>query len=427
MKNRVIKVEQLARVEGEGGIFIKISDGKVTETKVKIFEPPRFFEAFLRGRDFTEVPDITARICGICPVAYQMSSVTALEDAIGVTVDGTLADLRRLLYCGEWIESHVLHVYLLHAPDFLGYEDALQLAKDMPEVVVDALKLKKIGNDIVALLGGREIHPINVRVGGFYRVPATKELQTLLAPLEWALEKAVATAKLAMSLTFPPFEQDYECVSLSSPTEYPFIGGRIRSTGGLDLAIREYEFHFEERHIPHSNALHSVLKGVGSYLVGPIPRFNLNYDRLTPIAKKTAKELHLEPPVKNPFKSIVVRAIETIFAIEEAIRIIRGYTPPPAPMIDIAPRSGIGFGASEAPRGMLYHRYRVADDGQILDAKIVPPTSQNLGMIEQDLRRFVTENIEMERAELTWKAEQAVRNYDPCISCATHFVTIVDE
>jgi coenzyme F420-reducing hydrogenase alpha subunit len=427
MKNRVIKVDTLARVEGEGGIFIKIADGKVGETKVKIYEPPRFFEAFLRGRDFTEAPDITARICGICPVAYQMSSVTAMEDAMGVKVEGALADLRRLLYCGEWIESHVLHVYLLHAPDFLGYEDALQLAKVMPEVVTDALKLKKIGNDIVALLGGREIHPINVRVGGFYRVPTKRELQTLLEPLEWALEKAVATAKLAMTLTFPDFEQKYECVSLSSPNEYPFIGGRIRTSSGLDLAIKEYEFHFEERHIGHSNALHSVMKGVGHYLVGPIARYNLCYDTLTPLAKKTAEELNLKPPVTNPFKSIVVRAIETIFAIEEALRLIRAYTPPQAPSIDITPRAGIGFGASEAPRGMLYHRYRVGDDGEILDAKIVPPTSQNLGMMEDDLRKFVTENVALDRAELTWKAEQAVRNYDPCISCATHFVTIVDE
>jgi sulfhydrogenase subunit alpha len=427
MKNRVIKVEQLARVEGEGGIFIKIADGKVAEAKLKIFEPPRFFEAFLRGRDFSEAPDITARICGICPIAYQMSSVHAMEDALGITVEGQLRQLRRLIYCGEWIESHVLHIYMLHAPDFLGYEDSLELAKDKPELVSMALKMKKIGNDLVALLGGREIHPINVRVGGFYRVPSKNELTPLLEHLEWGLEKAVETARLTATLEFPAFEGDYNFVALRHPDEYPFNGGRIVSSAGLDIAIREYEFNFEERHIPHANALHSVQKGIGPYMVGPLARFNLNHDQLTPLAGKTAQEIGLTPPVRNPFKSIMVRAIETIFAYEEAIRIINQYTPPDRPAVEVWPQAGIGFGASEAPRGMLYHRYRINDDGTILDAKIVPPTSQNQATIEQDLRRFATDHMALDRPQLTWKLEQAVRNYDPCISCATHYVTIIDE
>jgi sulfhydrogenase subunit alpha len=427
MKNRVIKVEQLARVEGEGGIFIKIADGKVAEAKLKIFEPPRFFEAFLRGRDFTEAPDITARICGICPIAYQMSSVHAMEDALGITVEGQLRQLRRLIYCGEWIESHVLHIYMLHAPDFLGYEDSLELAKDKPELVSMALKMKKIGNDLVALLGGREIHPINVRVGGFYRVPSKSELTPLLEHLEWGLEKAVETARLTATLEFPAFEEDYNFVALRHPDEYPFNGGRIVSSAGLDIAIREYEFNFEERHIPHANALHSVQKGIGPYMVGPLARYNLNHDQLTPLARKTAQEIGLTPPVRNPFKSIMVRAIETIFAYEEAIRIINQYTPPDRPAVEVWPQAGIGFGASEAPRGMLYHRYRISDDGTILDAKIVPPTSQNQATIEQDLRRFAADHMALDRPQLTWKLEQAVRNYDPCISCATHYVTIVDE
>jgi coenzyme F420-reducing hydrogenase alpha subunit len=427
MKNRVIKVEQLARVEGEGGIFVKIADGKVAEAKLKIFEPPRFFEAFLRGRDFSEAPDITARICGICPIAYQMSSVHAMEDALGITVEGQLRQLRRLIYCGEWIESHVLHIFMLHAPDFLGYEDSLELAKDKPELVSMALKMKKIGNDLVALLGGREIHPINVRVGGFYRVPSKSELTPLLEHLEWGLEKSLETARLTATLEFPSFEEDYNFVALRHPDEYPFNGGRIVSSAGLDIAIREYEFNFEERHIPHANALHSVQKGIGPYMVGPLARFNLNHDRLTPLARKTAQEIGLTPPVRNPFKSIMVRAIETIFAYEEAIRIINQYTPPDRPALEVWPQAGIGFGASEAPRGMLYHRYRISDDGTILDAKIVPPTSQNQATIEGDLRRFATEYINLDRPQLTWKLEQAVRNYDPCISCATHYVTIIDE
>ncbi len=424
MKNRVIKVDQLARVEGEGSVFVKITDGKVSDVKLKIFEPPRFFEAFLRGRDYSEAPDITARICGICPVAYQMSAVTAMEDAFGIAVTGQLHELRKLLYYGEWIESHVLHIYMLHAPDFLGYEDALLLANDKPDVVKKALALKKIGNDVMILLGGREIHPINVKVGGFYKLPSRGDLRAMLDRLKWGLEGAIETAHLVKTFEFPEFEVDYAFVSLRSPDTYPLIGGRFVTSSGLDISIKEYEFHFEERHIQHSNALHSIEKGVGAYTVGPLARYNLNFESLSPTAKQVANDIGILPPVRNPFKSIIVRSIETIHAFEEAIRIIQSYEPPESAAIAVTPRSGIGFGASEAPRGTLYHRYRVSDDGTILDAKIVPPTAQNQPTIENDLRMFVSANIDLPREELTWKTEQAVRNYDPCISCATHFVRI---
>jgi coenzyme F420-reducing hydrogenase alpha subunit len=424
MKNRVIKVDQLARVEGEGAVFVKIADGHVADVKLKIYEPPRFFEAFLRGRDFSEAPDITARICGICPVAYQMSAVHAMEHAFGVTVDGQLRELRRLLYCGEWIESHVLHIAMLHAPDFLGYEDALLLAKDKPDLVRKALQMKKIGNDIVRLLGGREIHPINVKVGGFYRVPTKAALKAMVDSLKWGRDAAVETAKLVATFEFPDFQVDYEFVSLSAADEYPLNEGRIRSSSGLDIAVREYEFHFEERHVQHSNALHSTQRGKGSYMVGPLARFNLNYDKLSALARATAEEVGVKPPVQNPFKSIVVRAIETVYAYDEAIRIIEQYEPPERPAVEVPVRAGIGFAATEAPRGLLYHRYKIGDDGLILDAKIVPPTAQNLPTIENDLRLFVAAHVDLPREELTWKTEQAVRNYDPCISCATHFVKL---
>ncbi len=424
MNRRVIKVDQLARVEGEGSLYVKVNDGQVADVKLRIFEPPRFFEAFLRGRKFSEAPDITARICGICPVAYQMSSVQAMEDALGVTVDGQLAALRRLLYCGEWIESHVLHIYMLHAPDFLGYEDALMLARDMPDVVNRALAMKKIGNDIVALLGGREIHPINVRVGGWYRLPRIDELTTLVDRLRWGLDQAIATVKLVAGFEFPDFDVEYEFVALRHPDEYPMIGGKIVSSSGLDISIREYEFHFEERHLAHSNALHGYERGHGRYAVGPLARFNLNFDRLSPLARQVAADVNLRPVVRNPFKSIIVRAVETVYAYEEAIRIITEYEPPQKASIDIEPRAGVGCGASEAPRGMLYHRYRLADDGLIRDAKIVPPTAQNQPTIEEDVRLFVTKFMDLPREQLTWKCEQTVRNYDPCISCATHFVRL---
>jgi coenzyme F420-reducing hydrogenase alpha subunit len=424
MKTQVIKVDQLARVEGEGSLIVTMKDGNVADVKLRIFEPPRFFEAFLRGRLFTEPPDITARICGICPVAYQISSVNAIEDLCGVQVGGQLRQLRRLLYCGEWIESHVLHVFMLHAPDFLGYEDSLLLAKDQPALVENALRMKKAGNDIVRLLGGREIHPVNVRVGGWYKVPRKTELHTLLDPLKWARDTAIRSVGVIAGLEYPDLEPQREYVALSHPDEYAIHEGNIVSSAGLNIPVKEYEFHFEERHVAHSNALHSQEKGVGSYVVGPLARFNLSYDRLPEVAKQAARDAHIQPPVHNPFKSIAVRAVETVFAFDEAIRIIEQYEQPDKPALDVQPRPGIGFGASEAPRGLLYHRYRLNDEGLIRDAKIVPPTAQNLPTMEDDVRLFVTKHKDLPKDALTWKCEQTIRNYDPCISCATHFLRL---
>jgi sulfhydrogenase subunit alpha len=422
--SKTIRVDYLARVEGEGALYVKIKENKVIDVKLKIFEPPRFFEAFLRGRSFTEAPDITARICGICPIAYQMSSCHAMEDACGVKVDGQLRALRRLIYCGEWIESHVLHVAMLHAPDFLGYESAIHMAKDHPDLVQKALKLKKIGNELVTFLGGREIHPINVRVGGFYKVPTKSELQRLAEDLKWARDAAYDLVRWTGTLEFSDFEQDYEFVALRHPDEYPFNEGRLVSTKGLDIAIREYEEHFVEEHVEHSNALHSVIKGRGNYFVGPLARYNINFDKLPRSVQKAAKDAGLGPVCKNPFKSIIVRSIETLYACEEALRIISEYEMPERPYVEVQPRAGVGCGCTEAPRGILYHRYRIDDTGTILDAKIVPPTSQNQKTIESDLWHFVPKNINLSKEQLTWKCEQAIRNYDPCISCATHFLKV---
>lgn len=424
MKSKSIKVNYLARVEGEGGLYIKTKGDKVIDSKLNIFEPPRFFEAFLRGRHFTEAPDITARICGICPIAYQMSSVHAMEMLCGVKIDGQLRALRRLIYCGEWIESHVLHIYLLHAPDFLGLDDAIQIAKKNPEVVKKALRLKKCGNDIVNLIGGREIHPINVRVGGFYKIPTKNQLNTLVEPLKWALDAAIETTEFVAKLPFPDFEQDYHFVALRHPDEYPFNEGRIASNKGIDIDITQYEEHFIEDHVAHANALHSTTKDGENYLTGPLARYNLNYDRLPDIAKQAANAVKLSHNCFNPFKSIIVRSIETVFACAEALRIISEYEEPEAAAVEAIPKAGVGYGCTEAPRGILFHRYRVDNNGIIQDAKIVPPTSQNQKTIESDLRHFVEKNINMPIDKLTWQCEQAVRNYDPCISCATHFLKL---
>ncbi len=424
MSSRTINVDYLARVEGEGGLTVRMKDGAVTDVAFNIFEPPRFFEAFLRGRDYTEAPDITARICGICPIAYQMSSCHAMERALGVTVDGQLRALRRLIYCGEWIESHALHVFMLHAPDFLGYQDAIQMAKHHPKEVETGLRLKKIGNNLMTLLGGREIHPINVRVGGFYKVPEKKELLEIVEDLTWAREAALETVKLLTTFTYPDLEMDYEFVAMRHPDEYPFNEGRLISNKGIDIDIAEFDDHFLEEHVQHSTSLHARIRRRGAYHVGPLARYSLNFDKLPEVAQNAAREAGLEETCCNPFKSIIVRAVETVYACDEALRLIDQYEKPKKPSVEITPRAGIGYGCSEAPRGICWHRYELDENGTILDARIVPPTSQNQAQIEKDLRSFVEKNIDLPRDQLQWQCEQAVRNYDPCISCSCHFLKL---
>ncbi len=421
---RTIVTEYLARVEGEGGMRVRIDGDRVADVQLQIYEPPRFFEAFLRGRTFTEAPDITARICGICPVAYQMSSAQAMERICGVEVGGQLRALRRLLYCGEWIESHALHVYMLHAPDFLGYESAIAIARDHPEIVAKALELKKIGNRVMTVVGGREVHPINVRVGGWYRTPRKRELLELVEPLERARELSLDTVRFAAGLTFPDYERDYELVALREPGEYPIDRGRIVSTTGLDIDVSEYEQHFVEEHVSWSNALHSRRVDGGSYLCGPLARFALAYDELGPTARQAAAEAGLTPAERNPFRSIVVRAVELVEACDEALRLIAEYEEPDAPAVEVEPRAGVGHGCTEAPRGILWHGYELDDEGTIVSAKIVPPTAQNQRAIEEDLRGVVERSLGVPDDELALLCEQTIRNYDPCISCATHFLKL---
>jgi sulfhydrogenase subunit alpha len=423
-RSKTIRVDTLARVEGEGSLYIKLEGERVADVKLKIYEPPRMFEAFLRDRHFSEAPDITARICGICPIAYQMSAVHAMERALGISIDPAVRLLRRLFYCGEWIESHTLHLYMLHAPDFLGYADVIGMARDHREVVEKALRLKKIGNRIVQLLGGREIHPISAAVGGFHRVPTKHQLRELVPDLEWAFAASRDTVQWTSTLEFPNFEQDYEFVALRHPDEYPFNEGRLVSNRGLDIDAAEYEDHFQELHVKHSNALHSVIRGRGSYLVGPLARFNLNYDKLPATAQEAAAKAGLQPPVRNPFRSIIVRAVELVFACAEALRVIKEYEPPAEPRVEAPNRAGTGQAISEAPRGILYHHYALDENGLITSAKIIPPTSQNQRRIEDDLREYASHLAAWPVEEATWKCEQAIRNYDPCISCATHFLKL---
>ena len=421
---RRFAVDTLARVEGEGSMYLTIDDGKITDLRFKIFEPPRFFEAFLQGRGHHEAIDITARICGICPVAYQTSAANAMESILGIELDEQLRRLRRLLYLGEWIESHGLHIYLLHAPDFLGYQDGIAMAADHPEKVTEGLRLKQIGNELMTLVGGREIHPINVRVGGVYKAPTKAQLRAKQDDLEWALAASERTLDWVKGFTIPEFEQDYELVCLTDPDEYAIIGGRIISNRGIDIAVEEWGEVFEEQHIEWSNALHAVVKERGNYFVGPMARLALNYEQLHPRAQAAAAKVGLADGTMNPFASILVRAVELIHACATALEEIDKYEEPPFAHHDVPIRAGVGHGASEAPRGILYHRYEIDDAGDIVSAKIVPPTSQNQGRIEEDLHAYVIEYLDLDDETLQWQLEQAIRNYDPCISCATHFLDL---
>lgn len=423
-RTRRIKVGALARVEGEGALEIRIRDGVITDLALRIYEPPRFFEAMLRGRMYAEAPDITSRICGICPIAYILSACQAMEDARGVRVEGTLRDLRRLVYCGEWIESHVLHAAMLHAPDFLGLTDAFQLAQSQPAVLKQALELKKLGNHLIEVIGGRAIHPVNLKVGGFYRAPSEAAVKALIDPLRRAIGTAIGLARVFASFDFPELEVDYTFVSLQHPEEYAIHEGRVVSNRGLDIPVQDYLQHFQEEHVQRSTALHGLTKDGEPYLLGPLARYSNNHAQLTPLARQTADEIGLGSQCHNPFKSILVRMVEVIVACEEALRLSESYVEPQESCAAFPIGEGVGHGATEAPRGICYHTYRIDDDGRIRDARIMPPTSQNQRQIEDDLRHVVEGNLHLTNDALQWRCEQAIRNHDPCISCATHFLEL---
>ncbi|MET8451836.1 nickel-dependent hydrogenase large subunit [Streptomyces sp. NPDC005209] len=440
---RVLRLDALARVEGEAALHLRVQEETVTEARLRIYEPPRFFEAFLIGRAHTEPPDITARICGICPVAYQMSACQAIENACGVTVDGPLAELRRLLYCGEWIESHALHIYLLHAPDFLGRADAVELARDQRAVVERGLRIKQTGNAILEQLGGRPIHPVNVRVGGFYRTPTPEELRPLAERLRQARDDALETVRWVAAFDFPDAASDHDLLALRDPGRYAIDSGtptvitpHDRTPTPREFPVPDFEQHVHEEQVPHSTALTAALDG-RRYLTGPLARYAINGRWLHPVAAEAARGAGLGDPLAgdvcdNPFRSIVVRAVEVVQAVEEALRIIQEYEQPPRSALDVLPRKAVGAGATEAPRGLLYHRYALAEDGTLTAARIIPPTAQNQTAIEADVRWAVQARLNRvgpaaDDEELTRLCERAIRNHDPCISCAAHFLDLTVE
>jgi coenzyme F420-reducing hydrogenase alpha subunit len=418
-----VSAEGVARVEGEGSLRVVVHDGTVSEVSLDIFEPPRYFEAMLVGRHFSEAPDITARICGICPVAYQLTACAAMEDATGTVVSDRVQLLRRLLYCGEWIQSHALHVYLLHAPDFLNCQDAVELAEREPGVIERGLALKRTGNLVMEAVGGRAVHPVNVRVGGFYSAPESSAIAALAGPLERALDAALTTVKWVAGFDFPDVTSSYRFVALRQNGRYAIDGGRPVSSDGLDVTPQHFAELSVEEHVARSTALHARLDG-RSYLTGPLSRYALNAHLLSEVVRSAARDAGLGATCENPFQSIIVRALELVFACEEALRLVAEYEPPnPAADLVVA-RAGVGTGVTEAPRGLLLHQYEIDADGNIVRARIMPPTSQNQLTIEEDLRRVVEGGLELSDDDLRWRCEQAVRNHDPCISCAAHFLDV---
>jgi coenzyme F420-reducing hydrogenase alpha subunit len=425
--SRTVSAEGLARVEGEGSLRVVVRDGQVSDVALDIFEPPRFFEAMLVGRHFSEAPDITARICGICPVAYQLSACAAMEDACGVTVDERVQALRRLLYCGEWIQSHALHVYLLHAPDFLGCQDAVELAERDPRAIERGLELKRAGNVIMECVGGRAVHPVNVRVGGFYRAPERSAVAALADPLRRARDHALATVRWVAGFDIPDLQGTYRFIALRDGDRYAIDRGRPTSADGLEMSAADFADRAVEEHVARSTALQARLDGRDHYLTGPLARYAVSGATLPGLAREAARDAGLGEVCANPFQSIVVRAVELVFACDEALRLVEAYAPPDPPAAPVVPRAAVGTGVTEAPRGLLLHQYEIDEEGLIRRARIMPPTSQNQLTIEDDLRRVVESGLDLADEELQWRCEQAVRNHDPCISCAAHFLDVTVE
>ncbi|MEW6592252.1 MAG: Ni/Fe hydrogenase subunit alpha [Candidatus Hadarchaeota archaeon] len=416
MSSRIFGVNPLTRVEGEGRVRVKIEGGKI-ETEVNIFEPPRFFEAFLVGRSYKDVTDITARICGICPVAYQMSSSKAIENAFEVAVDEDIEKVRRLFYCGEWIQSHALHFFLLALPDFLGKKDVLGILKEHPDIVKIGLETKSTGDKIMALVGGRTTHPISACVGGFTGLPSASRLKAMLGPLKDA-EKNLQTVTdwVLDKVAMPELDYNVEISSLWDQAVYPMLAGDVMSNRGLHIKQADFSKNIEEFQVPHSTAYHARVKGRGTFLVGPLSRLKLNLDSLRPVPKRYAAAVD----EKNVFTQNIARLIETINAIEDAVEILEDYKEPSRTRVPVEPKASRGAWITEAPRGMLYHEYELDASGRIKQVRIIPPTAQNLANMEEVLTALVKDRMDSSDEELAKLSGMLIRSYDPCISCSAH-------
>lgn len=411
-------------MEGEGALEVRIRDQKIQSLQLRIYEPPRLFEKFLEGRSYTEVLDMVARICGICPVAYQMSATHAVEQCFDIKPGPWVQDMRRLFYCGEWLESHSLHIHFLAAPDFLGFKSAPAMAKIYPEVVHRGLRLQALGHELISLLGGRSVHPVGACIGGFYKAPNQTQIKNTLEHVKARINDCETLIEWVASLPLGDNTHEFTCVSLRHPDEYPMNEGSIVSDKGLNISIDCFDEYFKEFQVPYSNALHCLLQG-HPYLVGPLARVNINYDRLPARIIDMLDRIGVHFPSNNMVHSIIARAIEIYYCVLEAQRILESYIYPESSHPKIQPRPGIGYGCTEAPRGMLWHCFEMDEQGLVKSARIVPPTSQNQARIEEDLYISLQQfGLNKADDELRTFSEMIIRNYDPCISCSTHFLTM---
>lgn len=427
MAETSIHVPILARVEGEGALKLSITNGKITDLILKIYEPPRFFEQFLVGRHCTDTLDLVARICGICPVAYQMTAVRALESIMQFTPTSWIQTMRRLFYCGEWLESHSMHIHFLAAPDFLGYPSALAMAKDHPHLLQRGIRLQAFGNALIKLLGARSVHPVGACIGGFYRAPTLQQVAELLPHAQQALSDVVELVRWTASLSLPEQTQSFMSVAVDEISDYPMMGDQIVTSKGVKIMAQNLTDYVQEQQVLYSNALYSLWQGE-DYLVGPLARLNLHHTKLPSVILDLIAEIKFSLPSNNLFHSIIARAIECYYAVYTAHQILQNYSYPTASNLPVVAKQGIGYGVTEAPRGLLWHRYQLDTQGRISAANIIPPTSQNQARICTDLRTSLESyGLEQSIENLRHYSEMIIRNYDPCISCSTHFLQLAIE
>jgi sulfhydrogenase subunit alpha len=424
-KNLKVDVHHITRVEGHGNIVVDVKNGELKQCELQIVETPRFFEAMLRGRPYLESSHITSRICGICAVGHATASLRATEKALGVVPTPQTVMLRKLSFHGEILDSHILHAYMLVAPDCLGVGSVIPLAKSAPDVVLRALRMKKLSGDLCKAICGRHTHPIAMTVGGFTHYPTSDELYALRERLEAIRPDVDATVELFQTLELPSFERDTEYVALHDDDEYCFIDGVIASTDGGTWAIEDYRAVTNEMIVPHSSAKHTHNQR-DSYMVGALARFNVNYNQLNPKAKAAAIALGIKPKCTNPYMNTVAQVAEIVNSVEDSILLIdallaRGIEEEqPVPPVR---RSGEGVGACDVPRGALFHNY-VIEDGKVVGANCIIPTGQNLANIEADMHALVPTILDQTQKQVTQALEMLVRAYDPCISCSAHMLDI---
>ncbi|MGA7874833.1 MAG: Ni/Fe hydrogenase subunit alpha [Desulfoferrobacter sp.] len=426
-RNANINVHHMTRVEGHGDIVVEIREGKLERIRFAVVEAPRFFEAFLRGQGFDEVTHTASRICGICAVSHKCAALKATEAALGVEVSDQTQLLRRLAFHGEIISSHILHIYFLAAPDFLGIPSAFPLIESNRELVLQAMRLKKLGYDLSAMVGGRHTHPVAMQVGGFSFVHAEDALTAMKDRLLRAIEDIKETVRFFKSIELPKLEQETDYVSLKHPDHYAFYDGDIFSSKDETVPVIRYRDVIEEHVVPYSTAKHASWKG-SRYMVGALARFNNNSNRLMPLAKEAARDLGLDVPCFNPFMNTIAQIVECAHCVEDGIEIIEQILSSgikaDAERAQVKVRSGVGVGAVEAPRGILFHEYEYDQAGKCLTANHVIPTAQNLANLEADMRVFAPRFIDAEEKEIAYQLEMLARAYDPCISCSTHVVRL---